>query len=258
MILIKSLLVLCSAAAVMARGRADAVMSAALFFGEDTTESFDPVDIFRNPINHATAAASALVFSAEETGYWPNKKSAKSLALVHDDFVQKATTFPGFTLQFFREANLPLKNNTTVQEFEQAIREPYSGLPHIQKIAFKFASLVPLYQENESLKNWTLSLVVLDKPQGSNTVRVQFGRVDFSIAFDHTCTNTKAYIPQQQASAVLAEYVINVSYLSAYAEQMANMIPIVDVEHKIAFFASPESDADRPFAFGSQQRVLSF
>ncbi|KAF9273855.1 hypothetical protein BGZ74_004613, partial [Mortierella antarctica] len=60
-------------AAVMAQGHADAVMSAALFFGEDTTESSDAVNIFRRPIDHATAAASVLVFSAENADFYPNK-----------------------------------------------------------------------------------------------------------------------------------------------------------------------------------------
>ncbi|KAF9319571.1 hypothetical protein BG006_002970, partial [Podila minutissima] len=101
-------------------------------------------------------------------------------------------------------------------------------------------------------------LVVLDKPQGSDIVRVRFAYVKISIAFDHACTDTKAYIPQQEAVFSLSDYTINASFLSAHAKKMANMIPIVDVEHTIDFFATPESDVGRPFAFDSQQRVLFF
>ncbi|KAF9272878.1 hypothetical protein BGZ74_005027 [Mortierella antarctica] len=73
MLLIKPLLVLCSAAAVMAQGQADDVVSAALFFGDDTTDASDAVDVFRRPNNHSTATASILVYSAEQTGSLPDE-----------------------------------------------------------------------------------------------------------------------------------------------------------------------------------------
>ncbi|KAF9271336.1 hypothetical protein BGZ74_006176, partial [Mortierella antarctica] len=193
------------AAAVMAQGRADAVVSAALFFGEDTTESSDPVDIFRSPKNHATTAASILVYSAEKTGFQPSAKSAKSLA----------------------EKAVPLKNHATVEELEQAIHDTFPEVSHVGKIASKFSRLVPLHEKNESLKNRILSLVVLDKPQGSDTVRLQLASVKIRIAFDQTYTGSKAYNPQQDASVIVEEYQINAAVLTQNAEEMANIVPIV-------------------------------
>lgn len=243
----------------MAQSHADAVVSEALFFGEDTTESFDPVDIFKKPTNHATAAASVLVFSANQADFHPNDKSAESLVPAYDLFVQKAATFPGFYLQSHTQPIFQLKNHTTVEEFEEMIRVMYSGRPHIEKIAFKIAGLVPLHQEDESLKNWILSLVVLDKPQGGNTVLIQLVRVNIRIAFDHTCTATKAYIPEQSVSINFSVFEVNGSFLSAHANDLATLVPIVDVEHMIALLASREPDAERLRVWlSAKQQVLSF
>ncbi|KAG0007538.1 hypothetical protein BGZ81_004798 [Podila clonocystis] len=228
----------------MAQGQADAVMSAGLFFGEDTTESLNPVEVFKKSINHATAAASVLAYSAEMAGFHPNEKSAKSLVPAFDNFVQRASSFPGFYLESSREGSFPLKNHTTVNEFERVIRDAFSWAPHPEEIAFKFAGLVPLHQEDESLKTWILSLVVLDQPQGSHTVNSRFVQATLNIAYEHTCTGTKAYIPEQRVYINNSRFRINASFLSAYADDLANMIPIVDVEHMIALLTSPKPEID--------------
>ncbi|KAF9079949.1 hypothetical protein BGX23_002917, partial [Mortierella sp. AD031] len=70
MLFIKSLLLVCSAAAVMVQGSPNAIVSGAIFVGDDTTNpDATPVEIFKHPENHATAAASILVYSATGTNY---------------------------------------------------------------------------------------------------------------------------------------------------------------------------------------------
>ena len=249
----------------------DAVASAALFFGEDTTESLNPVDIFKNPINHATAASSVVVFSAAQAGFQPSEKSAESLPDALDDFVRKVSTFPGWFLSSNRQSSISLKNHTTVEEFEHVIRE---SIPtsHNGKIAFKFAELLPLdldFEEEKHLKNWILSLVVIDKPEGGNSVSVLLAYVSLSIAFDKeskTCSGPaptpKAYIPEQRVSINYSDFKINAGFLIANAQQLANKLPIVDVETTIALLTSPARNGpkaeDRLFEWGSQQKVFSF
>ncbi|KAF9272877.1 hypothetical protein BGZ74_005026 [Mortierella antarctica] len=113
-----------------------------------------------------------------------------------------------------------IRNRATVKALEMAIHDEFSEVSHI--------------------------------PQGSDTVLVQLARVKISIAFDHTYTSTKVYIPQQHAPAIVEEYEVDASMLIMSAEQFAKSIPIVHVQPMIAIFASPESNVDRPFAFGSQ------
>lgn len=225
------------------------------FFGEDTTESHKPVDIFKNPINHATAAASILVFAAKQTGFRPSEKSAESLAKSVDAFERKISTFPGFTRNDDITVYLQLEDHTTVEEFRQAIRDLLEWVSHIDKIAFKFAELLPLNLEPErnSLEKWILSLIVLDKPEDSNDVRIQLAHITLNIAFD----KTTAFIPNQEARVFFSDFQLDPSVLYANADRLAENISIVDVEDTIAFFAPLDSEADRLFARISQ-RALSF
>ncbi|KFH72837.1 hypothetical protein MVEG_00062 [Podila verticillata NRRL 6337] len=277
MLLIKSVLVLCSAVAVLAQRHAysgaNAVASAALFFGEDTTESIDPLEIFENPINHATAASSVLAHSSKRSGFKPSEKSAESLVEALDDFVVQVSTFPGFYLKDSSETTLKLKNHTSVEEFENTIEHLIGG-DHSGKIAFKLAELLPMdleYEEATRLKNWILNLVVLDKPKGSDIVKIQLARVPLSIAFDKepktysgsTPTPTpKVYIPEQRASFVFANFEINTQFLIMNAKQMVNIMEIIDVERTIALLTSPPRNGPEPedllSLWGSQQKVFSF
>ncbi|KFH72846.1 hypothetical protein MVEG_00071 [Podila verticillata NRRL 6337] len=276
MLLIKSVLVLCSAVAVLAQRHAyagaDAVASSALFFGEDTTESLDPLKIFKDPINHATAASSILAFSAEKTGFKPSEKSAESLADTLPEFMKRISTFPGFILVSSSEsAPVQLKDHTTAEEFENKIRFMFGG-DHSGKIAFKLAELLPLdldYEEATRLKNWILGLVVIDKPMGSDKVSIQLVSMKLSIAFDKepkTCSGPtptpEAYIPEQGVKILVSKLDVNSSFLTAYAESLVGMLPIVDVEHMIALLTSPARNGPKPedllSLWGSQQKVFSF
>ncbi|KAG0014334.1 hypothetical protein BGZ81_000524 [Podila clonocystis] len=275
MLLIKSVLVLCSTAVVLAQRHvysgADAVASAALFFGEDTTESLNPLDVFKNPINHATAASSVVALSAEQADFQPALKSADSLSQALDKFLTKVSTFPGLYLKSKSQRTVALKNYTTAEQFQTGIKDGHPQYPHIGKIALRFAELLPLdlgCEEAERLKNWILSLVVIDKPKGNNTVRVQLSHVALSIAYDKgswACSDPTPtlglYIPEQRASITFADYEINTGFLIAYAEHLVDLLPIVNVESTIALLTSPERNIlepeDRLF-WGSQQRVFSF
>lgn len=240
---------------------ADAVASAALFFGKDTTRSNIPIEIFRDPANHATATASILVYSARITGFEPSEKSADSLTGAVGAFEEKASTFPGFATIGKSASTFALKDRATAIEFERAIRDSLKDIPHIDKIAFKFAELVPQNVEPEktSLKNWILNLVIIDKPENSDSVRIQLAHILLEIAFD----KTTAYIPKQEVTVYFSDFRLLTSVLATNAKRFAELVSIVDVENTIAFFASPvrnglESEPDRLFTWLSQQRVLSF
>ncbi|KFH72848.1 hypothetical protein MVEG_00073 [Podila verticillata NRRL 6337] len=204
----------------------------------------------RNPINHATAASSVLALSAKQSGFNSSEKSAESLAEALDDFVVQVSTFPGFYLKSTTERTLTLKNHTTAEEFQKIIQDSNSG-PRIGEVAFKFAELLPLdldYEEATRLKNWILNLVVLDKPKGSDIVKIQLARVPLRIAFDkepktysgsNPTPTPKVYIPEQRASIVFADFEINTQYLIANAAKLVSLIPnVYDVKSTIALLTS--------------------
>ncbi|KAK5820915.1 hypothetical protein F5H01DRAFT_378271 [Linnemannia elongata] len=229
MLLIKTVALLCSATAVMA---ATAVVSGAIFVGEDTTEYNDsPADIFRVPENHAAAAASILVFSANSVNFHPASQEPKALGQTLDAFIQKASTFPGFVLEYFKEESLAL--NGTLIQFEELIRKQLDD----PLIARGLRDLIPGYIQDQSVTEWILSLVVVNKLENSDAVDLQFARVPLTIHSDKTQT---AYIPEQNARITLAGYKTNTAFLSSNADRLAQSIKITSVPSFIVYFASPK------------------
>ncbi|KAF9155501.1 hypothetical protein BGX21_004485 [Mortierella sp. AD011] len=277
MLLIKTVFILCSAAAVLARPHAYSdnrgVVSATLFFGDDTTKTLDPLDVFRDSANHATAVSSVLAFSAEQSGFQPAEKYAGSLSHALDSFVGKVSTFPGFRPRNDAQRDFELEDHTTVEEFKKAIKGTNEWEPQIEEIAAKFAELVhtPLNFDQEEIKRlnkWILNLIVIDKSEDSDTVRVQLSRVVLNIAFGKdlkTCSGPalepRAYIPKQMASVTFADFDVSAMFLIVNAENLARMLPIVDLKGMMAVLTSPRrgmlESEDRLSAWAIQQKVFS-
>ncbi|KAG0298901.1 hypothetical protein BGZ96_004208 [Linnemannia gamsii] len=229
MLLIKTVLILCSATVALA---ARAVVSGAIFEGVDTTKSSaTPHEIYQFPENHAAAAASILTFSANAVNFHPTEQPPKNLVPTLDEFVKKASTFPGLLSTSASDVSISLNGSFT--QFEQAIREE-SGNP---LIARAFRDLIPGYNEDKSLTDWTLSLVVISKPEGSDEVAVKFSGVSLTISTDKTHTT---YIPKQSTRLILASYKVRGDYLAGNAGKLVNMIQITKVRDFIDFFASPK------------------
>ncbi|OAQ28317.1 hypothetical protein K457DRAFT_565351 [Linnemannia elongata AG-77] len=209
MLLIKTVALLCSATATMA---ATAVVSGAIFVGKDTTEYNDsPVDIFRNPENHAAAAASILVYSANSANFHPASQEPKALGQNLIQFVTKASTFPGFLSTTIRDDILALNGSLT--QFEKVIREKLND----PLVARAFRDLVPGYINDHSLTEWDLSLVVVTKPENSNTVTVKF-----------------------TARLIVSDHQVLANVLIVNAERFATSFPVYKVRDFIDFFASPK------------------
>ncbi|KAG0074213.1 hypothetical protein BGZ90_010940, partial [Linnemannia elongata] len=155
----------------------------------------------------------------------------KALGQSLDEFVRKASTFPGFIAEYSKEESLAL--NGSLIQFEELIRKQLED----PLIARGLRDLIPGYIQDQSVTEWTLSLVVANKPEDSDAVSLQFARVRLTIHSDKTQT---AYIPEQNARIIIAGYKINNGFLSSYAERLAQTINIVSVPSYIVYFASPK------------------
>ncbi|KAF8942490.1 hypothetical protein BGZ47_006420, partial [Haplosporangium gracile] len=105
-------------------------------------------------------------------------------------------------------------------------------------------------------------------PEGSDTVNIRFARVPLTIKSDKTNT---AYIPEQKARLIVADYNVRTNFLTSNADNLANRIPVVHVRDFIDFFASPKVPSQddevqrgstscfktRPF-FRNQQTIMSW
>lgn len=108
-----------------------------------------------------------MVYATQLTNFIPAHKLAKSLVYNLDEFVEKASTFPGFTTVNVLDQTIFLNGSFT--QFEKAIRDSANGVPNLPLIARSFRDLIPGYISDKSLKKWILSLVVLEKDPDSCT-----------------------------------------------------------------------------------------
>ncbi|KAF9023778.1 hypothetical protein CPC16_003071 [Podila verticillata] len=223
--------------AVMAQSAADAdaVVSAAAFVGEDTTD-FDaqPVNIFKEEKNHATVASSVLVFSATGANFQPSLQPTKNLASAYVEFLKKATSFPGFGEP--AALVLPLPFNNSVFQFETNIRNVIKNDPDRFLIARGLRDLLPGYIPDSLLKTWLLSFILIGKPEGTDDVYIKFARVVLTLKTDKEHTTI---IPEQDAKFEISQVKVNSLWVAQHADALASKIqPIVSVRESIDFFAS--------------------
>ncbi|KAG0010986.1 hypothetical protein BGZ82_003204 [Podila clonocystis] len=214
---------------------ADAVVSAAAFVGKDTTDlNAEPVSIFREEKNHATAASTILVFSANGANFQPSLQPAKSLAPAYVQFLIKATSFPGFKEPEAMVQPLPLNNS--VFQFETEIRNVINNDPDKFIIARGLRDLLPGYISDSSLKTWLLSFIVIGKPEGADDVYVKFARVVLTLKTDKDHTTI---IPKQDAKFEISQVKLNALWVAQHADDLvARVQPIVSVRDSVDFFAS--------------------
>ncbi|KAF9904656.1 hypothetical protein EC991_002530 [Linnemannia zychae] len=225
------------AMAVMAQSAADAdaVVSASAFVGEDTTD-FDaqPIDIFRDAKNHATAASTVLVFSAIGANFQPSQDPSKNLASAYVEFLKKATSFPGFG-EFVAETQT-LHLNNSVFQFETDIRKAMRDDPDRFLIARGLRDLLPGYIPDPSLKSWVLSFILIGKPQGTDEVYIKFIRVILTLKTNKEHTTV---IPEQDAKFEFSQVKVNGPWVAQHADALTPKLqPIVTVRESIDFFAS--------------------
>ncbi|KAF9538828.1 hypothetical protein EC957_006176 [Mortierella hygrophila] len=233
MLLIKTVALLCSATAVMA---ANSVASGAIFVGKDTSDSSaSPIDVYSNPSNHATAAASVLVFAAKSVNFHPSSQEPKALGQNLEQFQTKVTSFPGFVLQDIQDYFLGLDGSLT--QFEKTIGEQLDD----PNIARALRGLVPDNVEDQSSTDWVLSLIVLSKPAGTNTVNVKLVQVSLIISSD----GNTATIPEQSARLVVSDLQVAERVFVLNAETFADRIPTTSVSDFINFFTSPKDFSRR-------------
>ncbi|KAF9125024.1 hypothetical protein BGX30_000646 [Mortierella sp. GBA39] len=238
MLLIKTVALLCSATAAMA---ASAVVSGAIFVGKDTSDpSATPVDVFKDPRNHPTAAASVLVFSANSAGFNPTSQEPKALGQNLDGFVSKVSTFPGFVMT--NNEQYSLKLDGSLVQFEKAIGEQLDDF----NTARALRDLVPDNIQDKSLTEWVLSLIVLSKPEGSDIVNVRLAQVPLTISSDGDTVT----IPEQSTRLSVSDLRVNAPMFASYAEMFAQKIPTTSVSDFINFFTSPKGFSRR----GQDQR----
>ncbi|KAG0259051.1 hypothetical protein DFQ27_004250 [Actinomortierella ambigua] len=189
---IKSLVVLCSAAVVMANASPQAVTSGALLRGVDTTNPrASPIDIFRYLENQITALASAAVMSA---------RPVKQLVSNFERFVTGLVNFQGIHLNHTSDESIDLKG--PLIQMEKAIRElcnkgdDSAPAYRLAVIARGLRDLVPGFNADGSVRTWLLNVLAMDN------CNVMQRRGNVTLILAHIVLDTQAdksyttYIPE--------------------------------------------------------------
>ncbi|KAG0259052.1 hypothetical protein DFQ27_004251 [Actinomortierella ambigua] len=241
--LIKSLVVLCSAVVVMAKAPVNAVISGALLIGLDTTNPrASGSDIFRYQENQITALASIAMASARSANFRPAEMPPKILIHYFEHFVQRLTTSPGIHRSHTSDHTIDL--NGSLIQLEKAIRElgdksDDDSAYRLAVIARGLRDLVPGYDADEPVKTWLLNLLALDNRQ----VMHRRGNVTFTLA--RVVLNIKAdkshttHIPEQSAKLTVSTYEVDSKYLQDNADRLATVVPLYNVPAAMAQLTSP-------------------
>ncbi|KAG0205886.1 hypothetical protein BGX28_002576 [Mortierella sp. GBA30] len=238
MLLVKSLLLVCSAVAVMAKGSSSAIVSGAIFVGKDTTSSdASAVDIFRNAGNHAAAAASIVVYSAKGAKFDPANQDPSDRGS-YSNFLNRVTTFPGFLLYTNFQSDIKLTGS--LDQLEEQIKEA-DGSSDASLIARNIRGLIPASIKDTSLDKWVLSLIVIGKPADSDTVTLKHVQLTLNIKSDES---QKTYIPEQTATLRIYGFTVIQNFIEMHANTLADRIPIVKVPDFIAYLTSPKTSDD--------------
>jgi hypothetical protein len=186
------------AIAVLVQGwNANAVSSRVIFTGKDTTKPGSAlVDIFKYPVNHATAVASIIAHLARTTNFNPKTQGLNVPSSVYDDFYRKVIGFSEFDVEIKRMELLQVTGD--LKEFKREITRVYkspagSNVPvdaEVSAFVDQVSKLVPGAKSGR----WMLSLLSIYKNPISHHVTFNLASAEVNVIVN----NQGAITLQQQ------------------------------------------------------------
>ncbi|KAK3822997.1 MAG: hypothetical protein J3Q66DRAFT_137110 [Benniella sp.] len=252
--LVHSLLLLFSAILVQGRSVAS---SKAIFIGVDNS---DPnaygADIFRDPRNHATAAASVIGFSSKQSGFRPKEQGLYATPEKYQAFLQKAGTFPGFVSTQRNTRDLRLTGD--LDQFKEQISAnyiPISGKADIEASAF--VEQIPESTESEWSGAWTLVLVTIYGEE-YNTIYVDISSIEVEVSVHG---DGSVSLREQTAKLTQETLRVNADFFVHYAETLAGKIQKEDIATFKDELTTPNSEGRsqllKDWLFGSNHACKS-
>lgn len=181
-------------------------------------------DLFKNPKNHVDAVSSILTYCSTQTGFVPLTNSIKEAAQKYNAYVGKVSTFPGFTLNFSR-ATSSRETSIDVQLMIKQIKEAYEGVltvdvTKLTKSIEDMANSVLSQKVSEKSDN-LFNQVVLKKDSSSDKVNISIFN---TVLYMKKEQSGKTTYSEQSYSVGRAVWIVNATYLAAYADTLANRI----------------------------------
>jgi len=221
--LVYSLLLLCSAVALLVQGT---VSSKAIFTGVDQTKSgASSVDIFRNPSNHASAAASIIKFSAQSSNFNPKENGLEVSSEAYENFFKKVSTFPGSVLTLQQSPQLDLTGD--LEQFKKQIAENYSPLSDdAEDVAAAFIEQISKPTSEGASGTWLLGLITIHGEEYSERITFDLSSIEVAVT-----VGAKGAIKVEKQTARLQQssFTLNSQFIVSYADTLAQRISTIDI-----------------------------
>ncbi|KAK3840296.1 MAG: hypothetical protein JOS17DRAFT_823986 [Linnemannia elongata] len=197
------------------------------------------VELFRNPANHADAAATVMTYSGTKAKFIP-ALGLKDQAAQFNAYVTRIASFPGFFTEKSEETGQKV-TSTDVNIMIDQIKAAYVGfaasdLDGIVDSVQKMAKSILNKSSKESDKA-IFSQDTIHKVNNTNYITIFFAHLDMK----ETTSGKKTYV-QQEYRIFRTVIRVNTTYLVTYAEDLAKMLGDGGLEDWDAQSSSPTGD----------------
>ncbi|KAG0267213.1 hypothetical protein DFQ27_008994 [Actinomortierella ambigua] len=233
-----------------------ATVSRGRFLGVDTTKrDSDPVEMYRDPANHATAAVSILRGLAVEAEYFPQEDSPAELAAKSFDWT--SSLFDSSALKADRSVQRTIRFDGDKESLGATITSAIAELPNSKYVGHELAQMVPKQIADLDLTRWSLSLVIVDKPADDSSVKAYV--YDLSLQIKPRGAGVEVILPRQTLIFSQQSFTLDAEDVESKAEQYANEYGVTEMEDFKWFFESKDSSSEVNWSScRSGSRRLSF
>ncbi|KAF9572379.1 hypothetical protein EC968_009953 [Mortierella alpina] len=241
MLLIKSLLVICTATAVLAKDRFNAISSIGYLSGYDISDpDAHGYPVFHNRKNRVSAVAAIVQHLANVSDFTPAEKGYDLKPDTLTKFIRGLVKYPALKKTENQIVRLDLTGpvDQLVQEVQYIfdILEKDEDYPVDPQIANNFRLLIPKYLQYKDQNRWLLNQVAIHKVRYFDKLRIELTRVTLWIQEDKE--TQLAYIPDQVATLSRDVFTVDTQWITDHAEELAEEIDTVSVEQALTAFTT--------------------
>lgn len=203
---------------IVSRGTgSDKIISGVFLIGKNTSDpSASNIDVFKDPNNHVDATSSILAFSADQTNFHPGSQSPESSASSFDEYTQKVSEFPGFTLKSNDVSSITIDG--TFSQVKEIISNSYPPKDKAEGAIQRQLSGFLVHSHSDE-KNYMFTHTSINNSEGDVSFRIL--TIPLTISHDDT---ERAIIGSQMTSLSITEFNVVSGTLVASAETLSKSI----------------------------------
>ncbi|KAF9924498.1 hypothetical protein FBU30_005547 [Linnemannia zychae] len=203
---------------------ADSLVSQPMFINlSETPVPTNPVDLYRDPKNHANAVGRIWTFCSDRTGFIP-AMGIKGQAEKFPAYIEQISTFPGFYLEFNRQSGRK-ETSTDINLIINDIKGMYEGVldVNVQQVVDSLNKMAKTIANSKhvTINDSVFTQMSITKPNQTNTLYVSIFYCTLSMTVDQSGKKTYR---SQEYYVNRTVFVVNTGFLTAYAMDLANLM----------------------------------